>query len=375
MRKMKYIAVLAVVVLVVSTLSVMSTNIGGKQPPVDGNTTPIYQTTVPPTIDGTVYVPGSWPGMTFVGYMWIRNPPDDVMVAEVYAQIDWLSDPLNPYVEPASYDAADWTGFYLYIGIKALPGFTIGDEGNFVLIDWDQDGTVDFADHNGNSVNPGLGGYPTLYGHTDYGTEWAIPYFDDYSLGPCESPFDIMLHIEATGDGYTAETATYPQRDKGPFLSTTWCPWELIEPEPPEPGDYGLRTIGFWKHQLRCALGICTGHQHVPTDELIAALAYISGASTIPELQDMGTDMAAALALLELKGQHPMYDRAVQQLLAVWLNYAFGETHADLDGDGVFETSLWQVIQDTEAALLDGDPTNDEYYKDLCDAVNNSGPE
>lgn len=375
MNKIKYLAILAVAVMFISVISVMSITIGGKMHPPDGQTHQISQTITPPIIDSIVNVPGTWPTGSLVGYMWVTGNPTSTQVAEVYALLDWLENPANPYVDPLSYKAADWTGFYLYIAIKALPGYTI-EASNEVLIDWDQDGTVDFSDHNGNSQSPGQGGFlMTQFAYDNVnklGTEWAIPYMDEFN-GVCQSPFDIYIHCDVSGGGYNAETATFPDRPPGPKYSTTFCPWDLISPEePPEPGCWGLRTIGFWKHQFNTALGIKKGHQHVPTNDLYAYVEEISDNSQIPELQNMDSDLLEALLLLELRGKHPMYDKAVQQLLAVWLNYVSGNTHADLDGDGVFETSLLQVIQSTEAALLDGDPTNDEFYKDLCDAVNNS---
>jgi hypothetical protein len=313
--------------------------------------------------------------------MWITGKPSSTEVAYVYALLDNLGLP-EEWETPASYEADDWTGYYLYIGILAKSPFTINDS-NEVLIDWDQDGIIDFADHNGNSQAQGQGGYwMTQFAYDDVdmlGVEWAIPYMDDFTQGICKSPFDIYIHSDVTGDGYINETSTFPNRPPGPKLSTTFCVGSGISPEePPEPSEWGIRTIGFWKHQFNIALGNHKGYQHIDTPTLTHYLWNISTSpphSSIPELISMDSDMTAALAILELRGKHEMYDRAVQQLLGVWLNYVSGNDYADLDGDGVYETSLWQVIQDTEAALLDGDPSNDEYYKDLCDALNNSGPD
>jgi hypothetical protein len=372
MRKVtKYLALLAVVVMLVSVMSAMSEPPPDMKP-VDGIKHPVIQTMDPPTIDGYVDVPDEWPAESFIGYMWIREPPDDVMVAEVYMMFDWLSDPDNPYVEPDGYEADDWTGFYLYIGIKALSDYTIGVEGNVVEIDWDQDGYIDFVDHNRNSAGP-PDWYSTLYARQcGKGVEWAIPYYDDFQ-GICESPMDIYLHIEATGEGYTSETATFPQRDHGPKLSTTICPWELEEPEPPHCGDYGMRTIGFWKHQLRAAAAIDEHyHQHVSDEELEAYLEYIDSKTTVEAYKEMTFE--DALGILERRGKTDMDARLLQQLLGTWLNYAAGELEADLDGDGVFETDLWEVIQDAEYAY-NNDPSMWEHFKDLCDEINNSGPE
>jgi hypothetical protein len=375
MKKTKYIAFLAVVVL---SISIFSTTIlvGGKSmPPWDGNSHPVHQTDYPPVIDGIVQVDVTWPAESFIGHTYIAGGNDvgDIPTTDVYMLFDNLAGYVSP---PTGYGSADEQGYYLYIGVKALEGYSIHTDGHWLQIDWDQDGQVDFQDNNGNSANPGQGGYSTQFAMTDEGVEWAIPYLDDFSEGICQSPLYIFVHIEIVEPDGGTETTTFPGRGgSGPFLCTEICPWELIEPEPPEPGEWGIRTIGFWKHQLRCALGICNGHQHVPTENLVDYLYYISAHSQIPELQDMGGDMTAALALLELTGPHPMYDRAVQQLLATWLNYVSGNEMWDSDGDDVDDTYIIDTINWAEAGLLDGDPANDEEIKDTLDALNNSGDE
>jgi hypothetical protein len=70
-----------------------------------------------------------------------------------------------------------------------------------------------------------------------------------------------------------------------------------------------------------------------------------------------------------------MYKRAVQQLFAVWLNYASGNEKWDSDGDGTPDEDLIDVIEWAEELLLDGDPSNDEEVKNYCDKLNNSGDE
>ena len=380
MSMIKYATLLAVAAMCVSVVSVMSVK-PPDMPPVDGNTWVPPQYSTPPNIDGFVKIADTWPLLAFIDFMYITGKPQSTKVAEVYMMFDDLSGYTQPRKDdpPAGYGPEDEQGYYFYIGIKPLPGYSIptGDPGAWVRIDWNQDGYIDFRDNNGNSATTGgpWGGYSTQFASTAEGAEWAIPYIDEYN-GVCKSPFDIFVHIDVIQPLGGKETSTFPDRPPGPFYSTTICVGDLVKPEPPpEPGEWGIRTIGFWKHQFRTALDINKGHQHIDDETLESYITYISTNSQITELQDMDTDMWAALALLELRGKHPMYDRAVQQLLAVWLNYVSGNEYADLDGDGVFETSLLQVIHDTEAALLDGDPTNDEYYKDLCDAVNNSGPD
>jgi hypothetical protein len=374
MKKAKYLALLAVVVLSLSVFSTTGLNVGGGMPPWDGNKHPVYQTNNPPMIDGIVEVGVTWPAESFIGHTYIAGGNDvgDIPTTDVYILFDNLAGYVSP---PTGYGPEDEQGYYFYIGIEALDGYQMADDGHWVVIDWDQDGVIDFADHNGNSAGAGANqGYSTLYARTDFGVEWAIPYLDDFSEGICMSPFYILIHIEIYIPCTEYDTTTFPGRGgSGPFESTELCPWELIEPEPPEPGDWGIRTIGFWKHQLRCALGICNGHQHVPTDYLVDCLDYISASSQIPELQDMDGDMTAALALLELTGPHPMYDRGVQQLLATWLNYASGNEMWDSDGDDIDDTYIIDTIMWAEDGLLDGDPTNDEVIKDTLDALNNSG--
>jgi hypothetical protein len=86
-------------------------------------------------------------------------------------------------------------------------------------------------------------------------------------------------------------------------------------------------------------------------------------------------DFSTALQILELRGKQAMYNRAVQQLFAVWLNYVSGNEMWDSDGDGNPDEYLIDVITWAEGLLLDGDPSNDEEVKNLCDELNNSGDE
>ena len=372
MKKVKYAALLAVVVLFISAMSVMSAKPPDMDPP-DGNKHPIYQTDTPPVIDGIVQVGLTWPVEAFVGHTYIAggNTVGDIPTTDVYMLFDKLDTYTQVDVPPTGFGPEDEQGYYLYIGVKAIGDYKIHHDGSWIRIDWDQDGYIDLKDNNGNSNPP----YTTQYATTLEGAEWAIPYLDEYN-GPCRSEMDIIVHIEIELPGGGTETTTFPGRGgSGPFLSTTICPWEEIEPEPPEPGDWGIRTIGFWKHQLNIALGNHKGHQHVPTANLLAYLLEISTSSDIPDLQDMDTDMAAALALLELRGRQDMYDRAVQQLLGTWLNYVSGSEMWDSDGDDIDDTYILDTILWAEAGLLDGDPDNDEEIKDKLDALNNSGDE
>ncbi|MEE9150575.1 MAG: hypothetical protein V3U20_01920 [Thermoplasmata archaeon] len=384
MSKIKYAALLAVAIMFISVMSVMS----DKPPdmdPTDGITHAVPQYPIPPLVDGVVQVDITWPSDTFIGHMQVRSPPDNIDVAEVYMMFDVLAGYSRLDLPPmGEYGPDEEQGYYFYIGIKTLPGYSIptGDPGAWVRIDWNQDGYIDFKDNNGNSATKGKPPhYTTRFAYTANGVEWAIPYIDDF-IGVCESPFDIIVHIDVVmpggGGGGGTDTATFPgDRPQGPFQSTTICVGDLISPEPPEePGEWGIRTIGFWKHQINTALGISKGHQHVPTENLVYYLSEISTQSTVDELQDMDSDMIAALTILELRGKHLMYDRAVQQLLAVWLNYVSGNAQWDSDGDDDIDGAdeyLIDVINWAEDILVNGDPADFEMVKDKLDMLNNSG--
>jgi hypothetical protein len=378
MSKTKYLAILAIAVMVISVASV----IGSKppdMPPVDGVKRPVAQYSPPPIIDGVVKVGVTWPDDSFMGYMQVRDPPDNIDVAEVYMLFDDLTGYTQVDNPPEGYGPEDEQGYYLYIGIKPLPGFSIptGDPGGWIKIDWDQDGYVDFKDNNGNSANHG---YSTEFATAcGQGLEWAIPYLDEF-IGVCQSPLDIIVHMDIKfpdGSGGGTDTSTFPgDRPEGSFQATTLCVGDEISPEPPEPGEWGIRTIGFWKHQFNIAYGVHKGHQHVPTETLQSYVEYISANSEIQELQGLDPDdFLTALQILELRGKQEMYARGVQQLFAVWLNYVSGNEMWDSDGDGTPDEYLIHVINWAEELLLDGDPTNDEEVKDYCDMLNNSGDE
>ena len=377
MRKTKYLAILAIVAMFLAVLAVTSHPIGGKMYKGDDVKHAVYQTDTPPVVDGIVQVGLTWPSQSFIGHTYIAKKGGGTVTTDVYLLFDNLAGYTRVDKPPAGYDKEDEQGYYFYIGVKAVGGYTIDNDGSWVVIDWDQDEKIDFDDHNGNSAGPGANqGYSTQFARTANGVEWAIPYIDDYN-GICRSPFNITVHIEIVLPGGGTETTTFPDRPPGKFLSTEICVGDLISPEPPEePGEWGLRTIGFWKHQFNTALGLKKGHQHVPTANLINYLSQISSESDVTELQDMDTDMVAALAILELRGPHSMYDKAVQQLLATWLNFVSdGDQMVDTDGDNVADMLLSDAIAFIEDIITDPTSTHQELEmaKDMADTINNSG--
>jgi hypothetical protein len=335
-------------------------------------------TDTPPVIDGTVKVGDTWPAEAYIDHTYIAGGKNegDIPTTDVYMMFDILTDyPYNQYNKPEGYTPDDEVGYYLYIGIKAIDGYEIEMDGNWVVIDWDQDGIIDFADHNGNSAE-GDDPYSTVYAwRCGQGVEWKIPYIDEFN-GYCQSEVDILIHIQIITPDDKSVTTTFPGRGgKGKFKCTTICPEEETDPEPPEPSGYGIRTIGFWKHQFNRAFGYKRGYVHIDSDTLLSYLAAIRDRSVIFEEEVALANQVDALEVLELRGKHSMFDRCVQQLLAVWLNYVSGNEFNQ------YSESLEVLILDTEAALLtllDDDPTNDadiEVFKDLCDAMNNSGYE
>jgi hypothetical protein len=376
MRKTKYLAIFAVAAMFLAVLAGTGSNVGGDMYDWDGVKHPVYQTNDPPVIDGVVEVGLTWPVEAFIGHTYIANQGGGIPTTDVYM----LFDNLAGYTNPDGFDPEDEQGYYFYIGIKALEGYSIDIEGNWLVIDWDQDGIIDFADHNGNSAGSGNNqGYSTQYARTcGQGVEWAIPYLDDFD-GICQSPFYITIHIEIVlpcGGG--TETTTFPDRPPGPFLSTEICVGDQISPEPPEPGEWGIRTIGFWKHQFNTALGYKNGHNHVPYENLQYYVSVIASESTVPELQALDADLMEALAILELKGKHTMYDKAVQQLLATWLNFVSdGDQEVSVDGDDIPDMLLSEAIEQIELIITNPNATHDEleYAKNMADNINNSGEE
>jgi hypothetical protein len=369
MSKTKYLAIFAVAALFLAVLAGTGSNVGGDMYDADGNKIPVYQTDEPPVIDGVVEVGFTWPVEAFVGHTYIANKGGGIPTTEVYMMFDNLAG----YTNPDGFDPEDEQGYYFYIGIKAINGYTIHIDGNWLVIDWNQDGIIDFADHNGNSANRG---YSTLYARTcGQGVEWRIPYLDDFN-GLCQSPFSIMIHIQIVlpcGGG--SDTTTFPDRPPGHFLSTEICVWELISPEPPAHCHCGLRTIGFWKHQFNTALGLKNGHNHVPYETLLSYVNTISDQSDVYELDG---DLLEALAILELKGKHTMYDKAVQQFLATWLNFVSdGDQEVDVDCDGIPDMLLSEAIEYIEYLLTKENPTFEELElaKNMADCINNFGEE
>jgi hypothetical protein len=238
-----------------------------------------------------------------------------------------------------------------------------------------------FAIHDSNPLTPEFDPYEMTHGTFAYTTNgnteivWTVG--DIITLGE-----EARLVLELSHEGFS-EPGVYQLNDGALLTFDRYIPCTTYVQHTAEtglllvtaPSGWGLRTIGFWKHQFNCALGNKkNAYQHVPTEFLEAYLAEMSATSTVPELQDTDT-LEEALAILKTKNNADMYDKTVTQLLAAWMNYLSGSEMWDSDDNGWPETPIIDTIMEAEAGLLDGDPDNDEEFKDTLDMLNNSGEE
>jgi hypothetical protein len=359
MRKLILTTIVIIGLLLIA--SIIPANLGSSKTmdPVDGKKRYVGTTTSPPILDGIVNVGSTWQSSQWVGGARVAMNNTDVADVYMVVEVD-IEDVFQ----------------YLWIGVKPISPYTFKPtEGQWLRIDWDRDGKLDYEDHTGWGVTDGA--------DTTGGAEWMIPWgknrvnpgqtpfiMDPTLVGSC---FDILIHLELWKDG-SSISVTFPPRPNpkpGEFLSTTFC--VQFSPPPDDGDDWGIRSMGFWKHQLRTALG-SPGHQHVPTDNLTTYLDQIDQNSEVPELQ--GLTLRDALMLLEIEGLNSdMYSKVVQQLLALWFNYlSDGDQMVDKDNDGTNDTLLSTLIDDIEDILLDPNSSKQdlEKAKNWADTVNNS---
>jgi DNA-binding beta-propeller fold protein YncE len=145
------------------------------------------------------------------------------------------------------------------------------------------------------------------------------------------------------------------------------------------------RSIGYWKHQANSWL---TGRGHAQESQVdmettfpaaVFQHFYENGLVSIAVegVTYMGfpaepLDLGTMSSTLSVKGNTGMLDRAKQHYLALLLNVASGKlsttTVATEDG-----RTVSQALQFVADFINDGDPTNDEVAKDVCDAINDAG--
>ncbi len=187
---------------------------------------------------------------------------------------------------------------------------------------------------------------------------------------PCPEPdpepqtFSITVAAEAAGrsvylllsQGNAYQDMIYTQ--PGDYTTSATCSIEFDTCGTP-------RTIGFWKHQVKCALQ--NKKAQVSKQTLSSFLPiWILGGVQVDSLQEM-------YDILWLKNAS-MRQRAQQQYLATMLNIEWGQIewsdYVDTNYDGNPDMTLWQAILTANLAF------NWKYYevaKNICDSINNSG--
>ena len=97
------------------------------------------------------------------------------------------------------------------------------------------------------------------------------------------------------------------------------------------------RTQGFWKHQFSLK-----GKHHIDDPALQAYLALINFASAVFSEQTPAATLAEAREVMWASGPD-MRDKAEAQLLAAWLNFAWGavgwDEMIDTDWDGLADAA------------------------------------
>jgi len=129
------------------------------------------------------------------------------------------------------------------------------------------------------------------------------------------------------------------------------------------------RTIGFWKHQFKVALG-WGGTAQVDPDTLEDYLDEITDESNV--FSFTGTreqKFQEALDILRISFHSSMEAKLRAQLLALWLNYVAGWTN----GYRIEGLTAWEIIEGSEEALINGHTGEYEDWKNLCDRFNNIG--
>jgi hypothetical protein len=139
-------------------------------------------------------------------------------------------------------------------------------------------------------------------------------------------------------------------------------------------GTGDMRTIGFWKHQVAVATGNNKGRAQVDSTTLSSYLDTISGITSLTTLQ--GLDLDSAYSILWLTQPASMCTRALQQLLAFWLNYA---NEAVVWNEMVYNIVTGEYVQfnlliyELEDSIKENEDCEDA--KTIADWLNNSGYE
>ncbi|HPS01998.1 MAG TPA: hypothetical protein PLA90_10675 [Candidatus Sumerlaeota bacterium] len=187
---------------------------------------------------------------------------------------------------------------------------------------------------------------------------------------PCPQPdpepqtLSVTVGAQATGrsvilllsQGNDYQDMIYTQtRDYSASATCTVTPGTIETP----------RTIGFWKHQVKCALQNKSAQVSKQTLRSFLPLTIL-GCVRVDSLQKM-------YDILWLKNA-TMRQRAQQQYLATLLNIAWGQIgwgdYVDTNYDKKPDMTLWQAIWTANLAFNWG---HYEMAKNICDSINNSG--
>jgi hypothetical protein len=130
------------------------------------------------------------------------------------------------------------------------------------------------------------------------------------------------------------------------------------------------RSKGYWKHQFD-VYEKGRGNAQETAANLEAYIDLVHQHYTL--YYDIFTDVNIFeewQAILSLKGNHPMADRAKQHLSALILNMVSNKIgqYTVVTEDG---RDVGDVVQYVSELIIDGDDTNDELAKDLAESVNN----
>ncbi|MHA2030528.1 MAG: YCF48-related protein [Candidatus Kariarchaeaceae archaeon] len=130
------------------------------------------------------------------------------------------------------------------------------------------------------------------------------------------------------------------------------------------------RSKGYWKHQFDVYVRN-RGNAQESEQDLIDYIDLVHQHYTL--YYDIFTDVNTFpewQAILSLKGNHPMADRAKQHLAALIMNMVSNKIgqYTVVTDDG---RTVGDVIQYVSELIIDGDDNNDELAKDLAESVNN----
>jgi hypothetical protein len=242
----------------------------------------------------------------------------------------------------------------------SLSGAVIGCDGPLPGV------TVDFLD--------GRGGFCTMFtdGSGDYSFD-GIPYSS--IQGSAEVSIVVPLGFEASNPGVAGVPVSLDDDKIQDFQLACLS------------ADGYARSMGYWKHQCNVYLkgkgsaqetqyDITIGYPRVIFDHFYQNQLNSIQVPGVTFLEDGGrvpVTLQVMQGTFTVNSAGSLQDRAKQQYLALLLNVASGKvlTSSIVSGDTVTAS---QVLQQVADMINDGDPSNDESAKSICDYINNAQP-